>query len=135
MRLPVLGAVAALAAGCAAVGPDYVKPEVELPPGWLDAERRELDTTPAELAGWWRVLNDPVLDALIDQAVANNNNLRIAGLRVLEAQARLGIATGSRYPQVQVATGDVTAPHLHFEVWRWGRPVDPVPVLGGLPGD
>lgn len=31
------------------------------------------------------------------------------------------------------ATGDVTAPHLHFEVWRWGRPVDPVPVLGGLP--
>jgi murein DD-endopeptidase MepM/ murein hydrolase activator NlpD len=32
------------------------------------------------------------------------------------------------------ATGDVTAPHLHFEVWRWGRPVDPVSVLGGLPG-
>lgn len=31
------------------------------------------------------------------------------------------------------ATGDVTAPHLHFEVWRWGRPVDPVPVLGGRP--
>jgi murein DD-endopeptidase MepM/ murein hydrolase activator NlpD len=31
------------------------------------------------------------------------------------------------------ATGDVTAPHLHFEVWRWGRPVDPIPVLGGLP--
>jgi murein DD-endopeptidase MepM/ murein hydrolase activator NlpD len=32
------------------------------------------------------------------------------------------------------ATGDVTAPHLHFEVWRWGRPVDPIPVLGGKPG-
>jgi murein DD-endopeptidase MepM/ murein hydrolase activator NlpD len=31
------------------------------------------------------------------------------------------------------ATGDVTAPHLHFEVWRWGRPVDPVPLLGGRP--
>jgi len=31
------------------------------------------------------------------------------------------------------ATGDVTAPHLHFEVWRWGRSVDPVPVLGGKP--
>ncbi len=32
------------------------------------------------------------------------------------------------------ASGDVTAPHLHFEVWRWGRAVDPVPALGGLPG-
>jgi murein DD-endopeptidase MepM/ murein hydrolase activator NlpD len=31
------------------------------------------------------------------------------------------------------ASGDVTAPHLHFEVWRWGRAVDPIPVLGGRP--
>ena len=30
-------------------------------------------------------------------------------------------------------TGDVTAPHLHFEVWRWGRERDPVPLLGGDP--
>jgi murein DD-endopeptidase MepM/ murein hydrolase activator NlpD len=32
------------------------------------------------------------------------------------------------------ASGDVTAPHLHFEIWRWGREVDPVPLLGGFPG-
>lgn len=32
------------------------------------------------------------------------------------------------------ATGDVTAPHLHFEIRRWGRQVDPVPLLGGFPG-
>lgn len=31
------------------------------------------------------------------------------------------------------ATGDVTAPHLHFEVWRAGRAVDPVPLMGGRP--
>lgn len=31
------------------------------------------------------------------------------------------------------ATGDVTAPHLHFEVWRGGRAVDPVPLMGGRP--
>lgn len=31
------------------------------------------------------------------------------------------------------ASGDVTAPHLHFEVWRFGRPVDPIAILGGKP--
>ena len=31
------------------------------------------------------------------------------------------------------ASGDVTAPHLHFEVWRWGRPIDPIPIMGGRP--
>jgi murein DD-endopeptidase MepM/ murein hydrolase activator NlpD len=31
-------------------------------------------------------------------------------------------------------SGDATAPHLHFEVWRGGFEVDPVPLLGGRPG-
>lgn len=31
------------------------------------------------------------------------------------------------------ASGSVSAPHLHFEIWRWGREEDPVPLLGGPP--
>jgi murein DD-endopeptidase MepM/ murein hydrolase activator NlpD len=30
-------------------------------------------------------------------------------------------------------SGDATGPSLHFEIWRWGREVDPVPLLGGFP--
>ena len=32
-------------------------------------------------------------------------------------------------------SGNVTGPHLHLEVWRWGREVDPVHFLGRPPGD
>lgn len=32
------------------------------------------------------------------------------------------------------ASGDATGPHLHFEIWRWGRQQDPVALLGGFPG-
>ena len=30
-------------------------------------------------------------------------------------------------------SGNARGPHLHFEIWRWGREVDPVPLLGGFP--
>ncbi|MEJ2539620.1 MAG: M23 family metallopeptidase [Gemmatimonadota bacterium] len=31
------------------------------------------------------------------------------------------------------SSGNASGPHLHFEVWRWGRQVDPVPLLGRRP--
>ena len=108
-RALVSGSLFLFLSGCAAVGPDYVRPEAPLEPAWLAEERNELDTSPAELAAWWQQLNDPVLDELIQRAIAENNNIRIAGLRVLESQARLGIAVGNQYPQTQVLLGDLTA--------------------------
>ena len=98
-----------LVAGCAPVGPEFVRPDSPLNPAWLDEELAAFDTSPAELMAWWRVLDDPVLDELIGVAHRDNNNLRIAGLRVIEAQAALNIATGNRYPQSQFATGEATA--------------------------
>jgi murein DD-endopeptidase MepM/ murein hydrolase activator NlpD len=32
------------------------------------------------------------------------------------------------------SSGNAAGPHLHFEIWRHGREVDPVPFLGGFPG-
>ena len=100
---------AVLLSACAPVGPDFVRPEVPVNPAWLDAELEQFDTDAAELAEWWRALNDPVLDEFIATARRENNNLKIAGLRVLESQARLNIAIGNQYPQQQILTGNVTA--------------------------
>ena len=111
-RAPGLaGAAAALiaAGGCAPVGPDFVRPDVPVQPEWLQSELEEFDTSAPELAEWWEQLNDPVLDQLIELAYERNNSLKIAGLRVIEAQAALNIAVGSQYPQVQVLAGDATA--------------------------
>ena len=108
MRIALLSVFAALAA-CAPVGPDFVRPDVPANPAWLEAELTQYETSTPELANWWKRLNDPALDRLIETALAQNNNLQIAGLRVLESQASLGIARGSRYPQAQVIAGDAAA--------------------------
>ena len=95
-------------AACAPVGPDFVKPEAELPPGWSQARENGLEASPINQPQWWRVFNDQVLDRLVETAWQQNNSLEIAGLRVLEARAQLGIAQGNRYPQSQLAAGNAT---------------------------
>ncbi len=108
-RVVTVALAAGLAGGCAPVGPDFVRPDVELQPEWLTAELAEFETSEPELVDWWRQFNDPVLDELIALAWERNNSIRIAGLRVLEAQAALNIAVGNQYPQTQVLVGDATA--------------------------
>ena len=108
MRYGIVFGILCLA-GCAPVGPDFVRPDTPANPAWLEAELDEFGLDEPELANWWQRLDDPVLDSLIETALANNNNLRIAGLRVLESQANLNIATGLQWPQQQVVVGDATA--------------------------
>jgi NodT family efflux transporter outer membrane factor (OMF) lipoprotein len=106
---PAIAALGALLVACAPVGPSYERPEVPLNPDWLDAELEQFDNDAVDITQWWRTFEDPVLDRLIATAYVQNNTLKIAGLRVLESQARLGIASGNRYPQLQAAAGDATA--------------------------
>lgn len=60
-------------------------------------------------------------------------------LSVYAHLSRIDVRTGERVEGRQViglsgSSGDVTGAHLHFEIWRWGRQADPVPLLGGRPG-
>jgi NodT family efflux transporter outer membrane factor (OMF) lipoprotein len=91
--------------GCAKVGPDFVRPDAPVSAAWLDAGEGRFESRPADYRLWWKGFNDPVLDRLIETAYRQNPSLSIAGVRVLEARARLGIAVGSLYPQTQRASG------------------------------
>jgi NodT family efflux transporter outer membrane factor (OMF) lipoprotein len=95
-------------AGCTTVGPDFVQPKATLPLQWQQPDGGKYALTPLERGRWWEVFGDPVLDKLIALAYQNNVDLKIAGLRVLEARAQLGIAVGTPYPQVQQAVGGAT---------------------------
>lgn len=60
-------------------------------------------------------------------------------LTVYAHLSRILVAAGEDVSARQVLglsgqSGNATAPHLHFEIWRWGRVRDPVPLLGGFPG-
>ncbi|RON47891.1 efflux transporter outer membrane subunit [Pseudomonas frederiksbergensis] len=95
--------------GCARVGPDFQPPGEEWVKHWSTPaleQASERGENP-DLRQWWQVFNDPVLDQLITDADAHNSSLKIAGLRVMEARAQLGIAQAARYPQLQQANVDL----------------------------
>lgn len=97
-----------LLAACAPVGPDFERPDAPAAAAWSQPTGVAMTTEASALSDWWRIFDDPVLDALVAEALRANNPLEIAALQVLEARAQLGIATGSAYPQTQVAVGDAT---------------------------
>jgi multidrug efflux system outer membrane protein len=92
-------ALAVLIAGCA-VGPDYRRPEVELPAAWQGAPAEGVKGVRDR---WWTLYADPVLDRLVEEALANNLDLALAAARVDEARALLRIADAQFWPSVDAA--------------------------------
>ena len=91
--------------GCTMVGPDYVKPEAPEPEQWLESTDPKIQSEEKDFSQWWTVFSDPVLNDLIQAAYQQNLPLQIAGLRIYEARAQLGIAFGFQYPQTQQGIG------------------------------
>jgi multidrug efflux system outer membrane protein len=93
---------AALLGGCA-IGPNYTRPSVAEPPtfrGQAIAEAASLADAP-----WWEAFQDPSLKALIQEALRNNYDVRVAAARVQEARANLRIARSDLYPALDYAAG------------------------------
>ena len=86
--------VSLVISGCAMVGPDYVKPAAPEPEQWMESNEPEIKTQDADFSKWWTVFNAPVLNDLTQAAYQQNLSLQIAGLRIYESRAQLGIAFG-----------------------------------------
>lgn len=86
--------VAATLAGCAVTQP--VPPKLDLPTGAATAAQNEL------LTHWWTAFNDPVLDALVAEALANNLDLKSALARVDAARSQVTLAQSYLMPSVDL---------------------------------
>ena len=140
MRGQYLRAVAMTAslllAGCM-VGPDYKRPATALPATFVEANVPGASGAVPEQ--WWKLYNDPVLDALVADGLAYNTEVQAAAARVEEAEAQLreahavlyfptingnaGVNRGRSFQLGVPATGTLYSIGIStaFEVDIWGR--------------
>src|SRR3989338_3835188 len=88
--------LSAVLAGCS-TGPEYRRPAAELPNAW--------QAVPAQgqaVSGerWWTLYGDATLTRLVDEALANNQDLALAAARLDEARALARIADAELVPSV-----------------------------------
>jgi len=105
-RIASLAAAAALAA-CSAVGPDYHQPPEAL--ASQAAAGKPFAEAPANAAPlpahWWRLYHDPLLDKLVEQALAHNTDLRQAVANLERERAIEDETSGAKYPTIGVNGG------------------------------
>jgi NodT family efflux transporter outer membrane factor (OMF) lipoprotein len=99
--------VAGLALSLAActVGPDYSRPQAEVPPAWqTDSYWRVGTPSHAPVSpDWWTGFGDPTLATLETQALAQNQTLVAASAHYEQARATLANTSAQRLPEVDLA--------------------------------
>lgn len=104
-----LGTLLTLSAlsGCT-MAPSYERPAAPVAAGIGEAVRADVDRALAADIGWREFFADPQLQQLIEQALLNNRDLRIAALNVEAAQAQYRIQRAQLLPNIN-ATGTATS--------------------------
>ena len=102
-----IASIGLLLSGCV-VGPRFVPPST--PPSaagpFVSAAPSQVARQPLP-AHWWRLYQDPVLDRLVERALVENQDLKVAAANLLYAQGLLDEARAGRYPTTTL-TGAAT---------------------------
>jgi multidrug efflux system outer membrane protein len=96
-RLAASAVSLAFGLGGCMVGPDYTRPTVPVPQTYRTPTPKAQDLANT---AWWQQFEDPVLDGLINEALANNKDLRIAAGRVEEFAGVLQSTRAQLFPQI-----------------------------------
>lgn len=87
-RIFLILGLAGTVGACGVVGPAFVQPQMDLASRFAFSPSAGLRASAQK--DWWTALNDPVLDALVARAMAQNVSLEVARLRIEESRALLG---------------------------------------------
>lgn len=91
-----------LLSGCM-VGPKYHKPEIALPEQFVESPASDaLALEDQDLIDWWKQLNDPFLDQLIEETCYSNFDLRITLEQVLQARAEYQAEIAKLFPDIKL---------------------------------
>jgi outer membrane protein, multidrug efflux system len=95
-------ATLSLLSACA-VGPDYRRPDTPVDPSFANIDQQGF-TQDNPVQAYWTAFQDPLLDALVDDAIAYNYDLKVATANLQAARATSRVAGFDQYPTVTFAT-------------------------------
>ena len=102
-------AAASVVAGCT-VGPDFKRPDSASPGSWFAGPKEAVRQPPSLPVAepvdpnWWTLFNDPVLTGLERRVAAENLDVKVAGVRLAESRAQLGVARAGLFPTLGANT-------------------------------
>jgi len=111
-RIPAVPLLLLLLGACT-VGPDYSPPEWLSPASWFARKAEPIPPEPSVAVAesidpnWWKLFKDPVLTNLEHRVAGENLDVRIAGVRIAESRAQLGVAGAAQFPNLN-ANGSYT---------------------------
>ena len=100
----LVGAGVLALAGCN-VGPKYTRPQAPALPAYRDADDAAVSSDAKDSLGdqqWSAVFREPELQDLVRQALANNDDLRVAAQHVLQAQSQVRITRAGQFPTLSI---------------------------------
>jgi NodT family efflux transporter outer membrane factor (OMF) lipoprotein len=108
-----MGLALTLTLAACTVGPNYHRPSADVEsaysslraPTTQPATQPSVATTGGVITEWWHSFNDPELDHLITEAIAENYDLRIAAARIRQARSQRNITAADIYPEVDADAG------------------------------
>jgi len=121
------GLLLLLLAGCRIPVQDPPASTLAVPAGWR-THTPPVGPEAAVEREWWRAFGDPVLDALVAQALAHNGDLRSAQSRLQEYQARIRVARSSQEPSLSLNAGPTRARVIS----PFGTPAETTTITGNV---
>src|SRR5690349_6427490 len=95
-----LSAILLVAISGCKVGPNYAPPQTKTAESWSTQDQAGIKPGAEPVTQWWKTLNDPTLDSLVERAAAQNLDVKVAAAKVKEARAQRGIVAADRWPTV-----------------------------------